>query len=121
MEDMHHEASVSWFRDGLAPEATLAAPALVLAEVAGAIARRTGNRSAVQNALDHMLAVPRLRMLALEQMLALQAAHIAADLRIRGADACYVAVAVHLGMPLVTFDNELATRARAIVEVIRPS
>ncbi|HEY8694478.1 MAG TPA: type II toxin-antitoxin system VapC family toxin [Chloroflexota bacterium] len=118
---MHHEASVSWFRNGLAPQAILAAPVLVLAEVAGAIARRTGNRSAVQNALDHMRASPQLRMVALDPTLALQAAYIGADLRIRGADACYVAVAVHLGMPLVTFDNELATRARAIVEVIRPS
>jgi predicted nucleic acid-binding protein len=121
VEDVHHAASVSWFRGSLAPQVILAAPVIVLAEVASAIARRTGNRSAVQIALDHMRAGPQLRMVALEPALALQAAYIGADLRIRGADACYVAVAVQLGVPLVTFDNELASRASGVVEVICPS
>jgi len=45
----------------------------------------------------------------------------AANLRLRGADALYVAVAARLGVPLVTFDQELASRAALAVDVITPS
>ncbi|HVA23853.1 MAG TPA: type II toxin-antitoxin system VapC family toxin [Chloroflexota bacterium] len=120
-EDVHHAASLSWFSRGPAQQSSLAVPFLALAEVAGAIARRTGHSADAQNAVEHMRAVPGLQMVPLEESLAVQAAQAALSYRLRGADAVYVAVALRLSMPLVTFDNELAERARAAVEVIQPA
>jgi predicted nucleic acid-binding protein len=65
--------------------------------------------------------LPWLRAVEIDESLGLFAAQVAADYRLRGADALYVAVAVRLRMPLVTLDNEQASRAAAAVEVIRPS
>jgi predicted nucleic acid-binding protein len=39
---------------------------------------------------------------------------------LRGADAVYVAVARHLGLPLVTWDDELRARAGREVRAIQP-
>ena len=48
------------------------------------------------------------------------AVYIAADHRIRGADAIYVAVALEQSVPLVTWDHELRQRAAPLIEVIQP-
>lgn len=46
---------------------------------------------------------------------------LAIDLRLRGADAVYVAVADQLSLPLVSWDVEQRERAAARVEVIVPT
>ena len=48
------------------------------------------------------------------------AAEVAADLRLRGADAVYVAAARLLRVPLVTWDREQQQRAGAVVVVQMP-
>ncbi len=48
------------------------------------------------------------------------AAKVAANLRLRGADAFYVAAASRLDIPLVTWDQEQMERARGLVNVITP-
>jgi predicted nucleic acid-binding protein len=41
-------------------------------------------------------------------------------MRLRGADAVYVALARRLGMPLVTWDAEQRERAKPVVRVVTP-
>lgn len=118
-EDAHHAAATSWLRSQA--EADLAIPALALAEVAGAIARRTGASADGLRAIETLRGLLTLTIVALDEGLGSEAARVAAEYRIRGADAVYVAAAARLGMPLVTFDDELATRAQALVQVIRPT
>jgi predicted nucleic acid-binding protein len=53
-------------------------------------------------------------------MRALAAARVAGRLRVRGADAVYIAAAAGLRLPLVTWDVEQRERAAGFVEVLVP-
>ena len=52
--------------------------------------------------------------------LALPAAELASELRLRGADAVYVAMTHRLGVPLVTWDREQLERAAVRIEARTP-
>jgi predicted nucleic acid-binding protein len=95
-------------------------PALALPEVVGAVARRTGVPALGEQALAALLAVPGLRVVAVDVGLGTEAAQAAARLGLRGADAVYAATARRLAVALVTLDDELAERARGFVPVVRP-
>ncbi|MBI3968620.1 MAG: type II toxin-antitoxin system VapC family toxin [Chloroflexi bacterium] len=99
---------------------SLVVPSLLLAEVAGAIARRAGRPQVGQQAMVSVLHVPGLRVVALDAVLGREAGRLAARLQLRGADAVYVAVARALSLPLVTWDVEVQKRAAGIVIVRTP-
>ena len=56
----------------------------------------------------------------LDEVLARQAADVAAQHRLRGADAVYVAVALRFGSTLVTLDREQHDRAAAVLHTRYP-
>jgi predicted nucleic acid-binding protein len=118
-DDAHHAASRVWLVRQ-SSSTTLVVPALALPEVAGAIGRRTGLAARGEVALRRMTGVPGLRIVALDEALALSAARTAAQLRPRGADAVYVAVAQAHGLPLVTLDDELHDHAGGRAQLVRP-
>ena len=118
--DPHHAASVQWLAETTATDGTLAAPTLLLPEVAGPIARITGKPGLGRRAVARLLGVPGVRIVTMDPELADGAARLAADLRLRGADAVYVALARRLGLPLVTLDGEQLERAASVVSVRRP-
>ena len=64
-----------------------------------------------------MAHLPRLRLIEIDQPIILEAARLAADLGLRGADSIYVAVAVRLNLPLVTLDEDQKTRAKSVISV----
>jgi predicted nucleic acid-binding protein len=66
------------------------------------------------------LRLPGLRLVPVGAELGRQAARLAADLRLRGANAVYVAVAARLDIPLVTWDGEQLARAGGRVRVTTP-
>jgi predicted nucleic acid-binding protein len=118
--DPGHARTVAWLDRQIRDGALHVAPAIVLAEVAGAVARVTragdlGGRVAAQ-----LLQLPGLRLVTVDGALGRRAAAIAADLRLRGADAIYVAVADRLGLPLVTWDREQRERGRVLVPTLAP-
>jgi len=49
-----------------------------------------------------------------------QAATLAIDLRLRGADAVYVAVAQYFNLPLITWDAEIINRSKNVIQVNTP-
>jgi predicted nucleic acid-binding protein len=108
--DAHHEATARWFEDRDAHGVLFVVPALMPAEVAGAITRQVGERLA-RRAVDRLLRLPALRVVTLDRRMGARAAELAATLGLRGADATYVAVAQHLELPLVSWDREQRTRA----------
>jgi predicted nucleic acid-binding protein len=59
-------------------------------------------------------------LLPLDDLLAQQAAELAADYRLRGADATFLAVAQQTGSALVTLDVELRTRAASRITTYTP-
>jgi predicted nucleic acid-binding protein len=119
--DVHHEASRRWLTRHVARGGLVIAPTLLLPEVAGAVARRTGEPRLARRAVDAVLRVPGLRLVAVDDVLARMAARLAGRLRVRGADAIYLAVAASLRLPLVTWDIEQRDRAAPLVEVLVPT
>jgi predicted nucleic acid-binding protein len=117
--DVYHAASRRWLEQYTAGGGVVIGPALLLAEVTGAIARRTGEPRLAHQAMRQMLRVPRFRLVGMDSRLAEAAARLAADLGLRGADAVYVATAQQLNVPLVTWDSEQQTRTGSVI-VARP-
>ena len=89
-------------------------PTLMVAEVAAAVARASGDAAgAVAYALA-AAALPQLTLVSLTARLARQAAQLAATHRLRGADAVYLIVARRYGAVLVSRDQEQRARGAAI-------
>ncbi len=119
--DVNHEASRRWLTQYVAGGGLVIAPTLLLPEVAGAVARRTREPRLARRAVDVVLRLPALRLVPVDDVLARTAAELAGRLRVRGADAIYIAVAAGLRLPLVTWDIEQRDRAARLVEVLVPS
>lgn len=118
--DVHHARSRQWLEDHLANGRRVLAPTLLLVEVAGAIGRRTGDPVVARRAVDSLCALPGLAWVGLPGDVRDHAAELAITLRLRGADAVYVAIADRLGVPLVTWDVEQLSRASARVVTLTP-
>lgn len=120
-EDVHHSLSRPWLDQWLRTDHIVVGPSLVLIEVAGAITRRTGDQAAARRAIDDLRKLPYMPLMPLDETLTTAAAHLAIDLRLRGADAVYAALAWLLAVPLITWDAELLTRASGHIDVRTPS
>lgn len=96
-------------------------PVLILPECAAAVARATGSASEAATVLDNVRCLPTMRLIALDEPLAIRAAEIAAACRLRGADAVYVAVAERFSTTLITWDTEMLERAPAVVPTLSPA
>lgn len=118
--DVHHARTRRWFERQDREASLLVVPALMLPEVAGAIARRTGDARLARRAMDRLLRLANLRLIPLDRVLAGSAASLAAGLKLRGTDAIYVAVAQLLNLPLVTWDREQLARAGGAVTASKP-
>jgi len=95
-------------------------PTLLLAEVASAVARASGDSAgSIQYALA-MAALPHVTLVTLTTATARQAADLAATHRLRGADAVYLAVARRYGTTLVSRDDEQRTRGGAVAPCQTP-
>lgn len=120
-QEVYHATSRRWFREVINAGRIIAAPALLLAEVAGAIARRTGDTELGDKAVAHILSTPNLRLVYTDRELSLLAARLATQHLLRGADALYVAVAYRLEIPLVSWDQEQLARAPDQVTAYTPA
>ena len=108
--DVHHQQSRAWLLQHLRAGDTLIAPLLLLSEISGSITRRSGDPALGQLALGRLIAFRQLRLVPLDARLGGLAAQLAVHLRLRGADAVYVALADQLQIPLVTWDREQRER-----------
>lgn len=116
-----HKDSRDWLTSVVEKMETIVEPTLVLAEVAGALARRAGNASAAHRAVQAIVRSPGISLVPLDRTASLAAAQLAADLRLKGADAVYVALAGMTGCELVTWDRTQLERGGGRVPVRRPS
>ena len=119
--DAHHQASRAWLAAYLSSDETLVAPFLILSEVAGAITRRTGDPALGHEAVQQVREIPRLTLVPIDEDIGTFAAALAADLRLHGADAVYVAVAARRNVPLITWDRTQLERGGQRVVTRRPS
>ncbi len=96
------------------------APTLLLPEVAAAVSRVRQDAQLAQQFAATLKQLPHLILIALDQLLADQAADIAARYRLRGSDAVYVAVAQRFGSGLVTRDQEQLSRVASVLTTLTP-
>jgi predicted nucleic acid-binding protein len=96
-------------------------PALVLPEVAAAIARGQDDSSLATRFVQHLVALRQLLIVAIDGATARLAAEIAATHRLRGADSVYAAVAQRFGSTLVTLDQEQLTRVATLIPTRTPA
>ena len=118
-QDCNHRASYEWLDRHLG-NGGIVAPMILLSEVAGPIARQTGDPGVAHAAVSAMVRMPGLRLVPVDRQLGRSAAGLAADLQLRGAAAIYVALALGLSLPLVTWDRQQHARGAAAVRVIIP-
>ena len=118
-QDTFHLPASRWMAQQRAENTLLVSPSLMLAEVAGAISRRTGDSGLAEQALEALIQLPGVRLVEMENALVLAAGKLAAGLGLRGADAVYVAVAETLDLPLCTLDEDQAHRAANRIKIQR--
>jgi predicted nucleic acid-binding protein len=119
-QEPKHDVCVGWWRDFDATSGRIIAPVLLLAEVGGAISRRTGKPALAQRVVQTLLDTPELTFVPMDRELGEHAAAMAANLGLRGADAIYVALAHRLNLPLLSLDEEHTTKAGRTVQVLQP-
>ena len=96
-------------------------PVLVLAEVAGTVSRTRRDPIAGRLGADLLRGTGNLSLIPIDDTLAQEAAELAADYALRGADAVYVAVARRHNCTRVSLDREQRERAAAIVTTRTPA
>ena len=116
-EDVFYEPVKEWMYTRLEEDGQFLAPSLLLAEIGGAISRRTTSSLGLK-AIKQVQSLPGLQLIEMEHALIRDAAQLAAELGLRGADSIYVAVAARLDLPLITLDIDQKARAAKRVKVL---
>lgn len=96
------------------------APMLVLPECASALARPTGDTAEGNRLARFVQRFIGERLIPLTLPAAIRTAEVAAECRLRGADACYVATAEAMRATLITWDAEMRERGAAAVPTATP-
>jgi predicted nucleic acid-binding protein len=118
-KDVFHLRATQLLDEVVAGGHPIKVPALVFAEVAGAMRRRTGKLKHASNAVAKMHDLD-LDVREIDDNFGRLAADIAGRLGMRGADAFYVALAKETGSVLYTFDDEQRQRGGEEVETKAP-
>ena len=118
--DTNHASCLAWFREAIGDGEPLRAPVTVLAEVAAAISRGTGDRQLARDVATQVRHSALFEFLPVALPLAERAVAISADHDIPAGGALCLAVADTLGDRLITFDPELLKKGPSIVETLRP-
>lgn len=119
-KDAHHEVSLAFMHRFVKERQIATVPMLVWAEIAGAVARRTGDADRGLKVAGLIIGQIWVRDVPLDASLAGESMRLAARLRLRGADAVYVALAATYREPLISLDSEMLERARGVAEVLTP-
>jgi len=118
--DEAHEASRE-FLEALPDRPILTMlPTLVQPEITGAVRRFCGDSHIAGCALEVLDQLPNLNLVPLDRRLAAEAANLAAEFGMRGADAVYVAVARLFDTTLVTLDRQQRERCPSTVRAVGP-
>jgi predicted nucleic acid-binding protein len=118
--EREHSSSWAWFEQARAADESVVAPVILLAEVAAALSRGMGDPTLAHRVVQQLARSEVIELFPVTMTIAEQAAEIAAEHRIRGCDAVYVALADQLSDTLVTLDRQQLERGSALVTVRAP-
>lgn len=99
----------------------LVIPSFAVIETGCALARRFAAPERGQEAAERLLAFPLLQVMPVDAALERAALRLGTRCRLRAADSLYAALALQLGVPLVTTDLELIERASQHIRVLPPT
>jgi predicted nucleic acid-binding protein len=117
--DRHHRVAFAWLK-ALDSNERLAAPNLMVVEVAAAIRRLSGDADLAEEAADDVRSGGWIDLYPLTPEREEAATRMACDVAVRGADAVYLALAAELGQLLVTLDRQQLERGGEVGSVVRP-
>jgi predicted nucleic acid-binding protein len=118
--EKEHASSWAWFEQARAAGESFVAPVILLAEVAAALSRGMGDPTLAHRVVQQLAHAEVVELIPITMAMAEQAAEIAAEHRIRGCDALYVALADQLSDTLVTLDRQQLERGAALVTIRAP-
>jgi predicted nucleic acid-binding protein len=118
--ETEHASSWAWFEQAKRAEESVVAPVILLAEVAAALSRGMGDPTLAHRVAQQLARSEAIELIQITMAMAERAAEIAAEHRIRGCDAVYVALADQLSETLVTLDRQQLERGAALVTVRAP-
>lgn len=98
-----------WWEASTRAQVKLYVPSIALAEVAAAVARRDDNNTHAARALE-LVQESGVEIIDVSRQLAMRAAELGIEYRLRGCDSVYVALAEQLQVTLVTLDREQLER-----------
>lgn len=116
-----HEHSRNFLDQIRREAAPIIEPALVAPEVAAAVARRRDDTALAREFAAAVSKLPHLVLIPMDDAIAFGAADVAAENRLRGADAVYAAIALRFGATLVTCDREQRERVARILPTVLPA
>lgn len=112
------KAFLEWLQQTGQP---VTSPTLLLVEVAAAVARSQDDSRRGIEAMQRLQKLPGHTWLSLDRSLAALAARLAAQYRLRGADAVYAAVTQHTGSILISTDRQQLERLQEAIPVMSPA
>jgi len=114
-----HQAARARIVRVLSRDDEIVVPPIFAAEVAGALVRRGHKESNIRAYLAALTAKPN-HVKTFGPRASRLIADIALRSRLRGADACYVWLSIHDGLPFCTLDREIAHRAGPLCSILAP-
>lgn len=117
--DRNHQPSRDWLRLAARTD-QLIEPVILLPETGGPIARETDRTPLALTIVSVIQRLPYVRLFPVGETFARLSAELAANVRLRGADALYVALASRLNIPLVTWDRQQLQRGARVAMTFRP-
>lgn len=99
---------------------TVIVPEIVLPEISSAIARGTDDVEKALKFVKELKQIPNMVFIPIDRELADSASRLAAEYRLRGCDAIYVAVASMFNAKLISLDEHQVRKAAKCVEALTP-
>ena len=118
--ESEHANSWAWVEQARAADESIVAPVTLLSEIAAALTRGVGDLRLAHRVVQQLARSEVMQLIPVTLAMAERAALIAAEHRIRGCDAVYVALADQLSDTLVTLDRQQLERGAALVTVRAP-
>ncbi|HSN78120.1 MAG TPA: type II toxin-antitoxin system VapC family toxin [Anaerolineae bacterium] len=120
VDEAGHAASWRWYIQTVRSGEHIFAPTIILGEVAAALSRGLNDSDLAHRAVRRLERSRAVELVSVTIILGKAAALVAADHRIKGCDAVYVALAQLRGEYLVTLDRQQLERGSLVVETRQP-
>lgn len=99
---------------------TIIVPEIILPEISSAISRGTDDTEKPLESVEELKQIPNIVFIPIDRELTDNASRLAAEYRLRGCDAIYVAVASMFSARLISLDKQQSERAADYIEVATP-